>query len=459
VISKKTNGMGFRGLAQYLLRGGRGDIIAGVMAGRTPRELAQEFGQLRRLNPTMKKAVMHFSISPAPEDPPLTDEQWQHIAQRFVEALGYQEAPWVAVMHRDNPEHVHMHLMTCRIDLQGRTVSNFNDYRKAEKLMRQLEAELGLRAVPGSRSPKGKSITHDNNQGDSMQPKSPPNQPAKLAIDQEPFEPGTSNAALALTLTHPEVRLQGASTDVLPKVGKEMRRRNLDPDYEARMRQVLGDSLTRVYRHNDGVLLHFREKGEIQDLGSRLVVLGGMEEQLAAQRIVALGVERGWSTITFTGTPSFIEHGMRAALRAQLKVIAKDEDQAEILAKVMAEQQGGMGSMAAMAPAAPLALPPGAVPIDEGIHAILSELDDLPILPALPARLAPVPPEFNPAPPAQPAPVVPAPATTPKPPMVGVLPLHINFKERLQERRQNSSPKGQGGPNKAPAKSAGPTGP
>lgn len=458
MISKKTNGLGFRGLAQYLLRDGRGDIIAGVMAGRTPRELAQEFGQLRRLNPAMKKAVMHFSISPAPEDPQLTDEQWQHIAQRFVEALGYQEAPWVAVMHREDPAHVHMHIMTCRIDLQGRTVSNFNDYRKAEKLMRQLEAELGLRAVPGGHSPKGEPITNHNNQGDRMQPKSTPNQAAELGIDQQPFEPGTSNAALALALTHPEVRLQGASTDVPPKVDREMRRRNLAPDYETRMRQVLGDSLTRVYRHNDGVLLYFREKGEIQDLGSRLVVQGGMEEQLAAQRIVAMGVERGWSTINFTGNPAFIEHAMRAAIKARLKVIAKSDDQAEILAKVMAEQGGGMGSMAGMAPAAPLALPPGAVPIDEGIHSILSELDELPILPTLPARLAPVPPEFNPAPPAQPAPVVSAPALAPKP-TVGVLPLHINFKERLQERRQNSGPKGQGGPNKAPAKPAGPTGP
>lgn len=156
MICKKTNGGGFRGLTEYLLRDNRGEIIAGVMAGQTPRELAHEFGVLRRLNPAMKKAVMHFSISPAPEDPPLTDEQWQHIAQRFVEALGYQEAPWVAVMHREDPKHVHMHLMTCRIDLQGRTVSNFNDYRKAEKLMRQLESELGLRTVPGVHTPKVK---------------------------------------------------------------------------------------------------------------------------------------------------------------------------------------------------------------------------------------------------------------------------------------------------------------
>ena len=62
-------GRGFRGLAAYLLRRGRGRIVAGVMAGRTPRELSQEFGVLRRLNPKLNKAVAHLMLSPAPDDP------------------------------------------------------------------------------------------------------------------------------------------------------------------------------------------------------------------------------------------------------------------------------------------------------------------------------------------------------------------------------------------------------
>ena len=425
MISKKSNGKGFRGLAQYLLRRGRGDIIAGVMAGHTPRELAHEFGQLRCLNPRMKQAVMHFSISPAPEDPQLTDAQWQHIAQRFIEALGYQDAPWVAVMHRDDPLHVHMHIMTSRIDLKGRTVSNFNDYRKAEKLMRQLEDELGLRSVEGAHGPRHEpqpaNTTNNHSQGGTMQSEDPTRSAPPPASDQPVYNPGTSIATLGMVLTHPEIRANGASAEVLPKVAREMRRRTLDPDYEGRMRALLGPSLTRAYRHSEGVLLYFREKGEIHDLGSRLIAQGGMEEQLAAQRIVAMGQERGWSNITFTGSPRFIEHAMRAALRARLEVIAKGDQQAEILAKVMAERRGGMGA---------LALPVGAIPADQDIQAILAELDDRP------AQPGPMPSQ-----PAQPtAPVAPPPAppdnpTAPKPPQTGVLPIFMNLRERLQDRR------------------------
>ena len=69
MIGKLTKGKGFRGLAEYLLRDGRGQIVAGPMAGRTPRELAREFGILRHLNPKLGKAVAHFSLSPAPDDP------------------------------------------------------------------------------------------------------------------------------------------------------------------------------------------------------------------------------------------------------------------------------------------------------------------------------------------------------------------------------------------------------
>lgn len=269
-----------------------------------------------------------------------------------------------------------------------------------------------------------------------MTTKQPDDPSLDLASQQEPFDPGTNNAALALALTNPEVRVTGASSDLPPIEVREMRRRNLDADYETRMRQILGDSLTRVYRHRDGKLLYFQEKGQIQDLGGRLVVQGGMEERLAAERVVAMGMERGWTTITFTGSPAFIEHAMRAALRTQMNVIAKGDEQAEILAKVMAEQQGGMGAMAG---AAPQPLPPGAVPADDDVLQILSELDDLPSPQKLHPPRLPLTPrsDMSKPTPMAPVPVAPVvPATAPSSPVLGVFPRHVNFKERLQERRQ-----------------------
>jgi len=140
-------GRGFRGLLGYLMRRGRGHIVAGPMAGRTPRELASEFGVLRRLNPKLGKAVAHLMLSPAPGDPPLTDEQWQAIAERYVEAMGFADAPWVAVVHQDT-DHQHLHIAASRIGFDGKTISDANDFRKSEAVVRKIETEFGLVAVP-----------------------------------------------------------------------------------------------------------------------------------------------------------------------------------------------------------------------------------------------------------------------------------------------------------------------
>ena len=146
-------GKGFRGLATYLLRQDRGRIVAGSMAGRTPRELAREFGALRKLNPRVTKAVAHLMLSPSSEDAPISDEQWQAIAQRYIEAMGFENSAWVAVLHQDT-DHQHIHIIASRIDFSGKTVSDSNDFRRSEAIVRKIEQEFHLRRLPSPTSPK-----------------------------------------------------------------------------------------------------------------------------------------------------------------------------------------------------------------------------------------------------------------------------------------------------------------
>lgn len=433
-----AKGRGFRGLAAYLLRRGRGRIVAGVMAGRTPRELSQEFGILRRLNPKLNKAVAHLMLSPAPGDPPLTDQQWQAIAQHYIGAMGFANAPWVAVVHQDT-DHQHMHLMACRIGFDGKTVSDANDFRKSETVVRQIEAQFGLAVVPSPEGVKPSSSRRakENHQEATTQGEkimtdsaTPPN-PFDAANPQhatwpQPFEPGRDQAELALVNSSPGIVMPGASVaDPLTKKQEQaMRRATVEDDYQARMQTLLGDDLTRVHRHAHGATLYFKQQGRIADQGSKLTVMGGMDQALAAQRIVAMGIDRGWKSITFTGSGSFLELAMREALSHRIAVVASDERQKIILAKIMAERQGGMGAVA---------LPLGAVPADEDIPAILAELDGLDDLPAQPGPMPSQPAQST-------APVAPPPAppfnpVSPKPPQVGVLPKFLNLSERLHDRR------------------------
>ncbi|HYW57452.1 MAG TPA: relaxase/mobilization nuclease domain-containing protein [Polaromonas sp.] len=436
-----AKGRSFRGLSAYLLRRGRGRIVAGVMAGRTPRELSKEFGVLRRLNPKLTKAVAHLMLSPAPDDPPLTDQQWEAIAQHYIGAMGFSNAPWVAVVHQDT-DHQHMHLMACRIGFDGKTISDANDFRKSEAVVRQIEAQFGLAAVPSPDGFKPKpsrrakaNQQEATTQGDKPMTNSatPPNpfDPANPqdATRPESFEPGRDQAELALVNSSPGIVASGASVaePLTKKQAQAMRRAIVEDDYQERMQTLLGDDLTRVHRHPQGATLYFKQKGRIADQGSKLTVLGGMDQRLAAQRIVAMGIDRGWKSITFTGSGSFIELAMREALRQQLPIVASDDRQQIILDKLMAERRGGMGTMV---------LPVGAVPADEDIPAILAELDDLNDLPALPGPM-PSQPAKSTAPVAPPpaAPADPRPPEPPKPAQVGVLPKFLNLSERLHDRR------------------------
>ena len=432
-------GRGFRGLSAYLLCSGRGRIVAGVMAGRTPRELSEEFGVLRRLNPKLTKAVAHLMLSPAPGDPPLTDEQWQAMAYRYISAMGFAGAPWVAVVHQDT-DHQHMHLMACRIGFDGKTVSDANDFRKSEAIVRQIEAEFGLAAVPSPSSLKPnpnscaktkqqKTTTQgDDNMTESAIPPNPfePSNP-QHATRPRPFEPGRDLAELAIVNTSPSIVMPGArvADAVTKKQAQDMRRAIVEDDYSQRMMAVLGDDLTRVYRHADGATLYFKQQGRIADQGCKLTVLGGMDEKLAALRIVAMGRERGWKTITFTGSGSFVEVAMREALKQGLTVIASGARQAIILAKVLAERHDDMGIVAG-----PALLPTGAVPADEDIPSILAELGDIAVKPE---PMTPQP--AKPAPPVATPPATPAIPGAPPAPRVGTLPIFLNLRERLQDRR------------------------
>ena len=432
-------GKSFRGLAAYLLRAGRGHIVAGPMAGRTPRELAKEFGALRRLNPKLTKAVAHLMLSPAPGDPPLTDAQWQTIAERYIQAMGFGNAPWLAVVHQDT-DHQHMHLMACRISFDGKTVSDANDFRKSEAIVRRLEFEFGLAAVvsPDGFKPKPSAKTNKkttNHQGDSTMTENdtPPNpfdpSDPQHATWPEPFEPGRDLAELAIVSTSPSIVMPSASpADLLTdSARRNMRRALVEDDYVQRMQTLLGDDLTRVHKHAQGAMLYFKQPGRIADQGDKLTVLGGMEEKLAAQRIVALACEKRWVTITFTGSGSFVERAMREALKQHMTVVPNSPGQATILARVMAERQGAMGS--AVGPVATMILP-----LDPALT-ILSELDELPPQPW--PKTAPTPKPVESPADSPPASLIPQP---PMQPVLGVLPAYLNLRERLQSRRQRHAP-------------------
>ncbi|MCG9889853.1 MAG: hypothetical protein MH252_02105, partial [Thermosynechococcaceae cyanobacterium MS004] len=64
MIGNSVKGRGFRGCLNYNLNPDKGaQLIGGNMTGDTARSLAQEFGEVRRLNQRVKTPCWHISLS------------------------------------------------------------------------------------------------------------------------------------------------------------------------------------------------------------------------------------------------------------------------------------------------------------------------------------------------------------------------------------------------------------
>ena len=151
MIGKLIKGKGARGLAEYLLgpQDMNGDkrprvaVIGGTMAGRTPRELAAELGELRRLRPGLGVAVAHMSMRLPEGDPVPGDATFAAIADAWAREMGFQH--YVTVSHGD-----HVHIMSSRINADGSVVSDAHDWKRSEAAIRAIEEQFGLTKVEPS---------------------------------------------------------------------------------------------------------------------------------------------------------------------------------------------------------------------------------------------------------------------------------------------------------------------
>src|SRR5437588_10139562 len=106
MIGRPTKGRGFRGLLNYLAEKDHARLLGGDMAGRNPRELAHEFGLVRRQRPRVKRAVAHMFLRPAPGEH-LSDAQWTTIASYYLAGMGFTDSPHVLYLPAEPHPHLH----------------------------------------------------------------------------------------------------------------------------------------------------------------------------------------------------------------------------------------------------------------------------------------------------------------------------------------------------------------
>ena len=110
-----------------------------------------EVDLLRLLRPNLNRYVYHTSLNFSKEEEQhLDNEKLLAIGHEYLYASGYTNNQYLIFRHFD-AGHPHLHLLVNRICFDGSVVSDSNNYKKSEAILRRLEQLYNLVAVELSR--------------------------------------------------------------------------------------------------------------------------------------------------------------------------------------------------------------------------------------------------------------------------------------------------------------------
>ena len=152
MIGKIIAGSSFAGTVGYVIKEQSLILSAEGVTPPDVREMVQDFKDQTLLNPRLKNAVGHISLSFSPKDAPrMTDALMTQIAKEYMQRMGITDTQYLLVRHLDQP-HPHCHLVYNRVGNNGQTISDKNIKIRNAKVCRALTEKYGLHLAPGKES-------------------------------------------------------------------------------------------------------------------------------------------------------------------------------------------------------------------------------------------------------------------------------------------------------------------
>ena len=145
MIGKIMKAASFSRCVHYVTGKEEARILAsdGVLLTST-QDIIDSFEFQRQMNPRISKPVGHIALSFLPEDKDkLTDETMTKIAREYMELMGIKDTQFLLVRHFDNGN-PHCHLVYNRINNEGKTITDQNDFRRNEQVTKLLKRKYGL---------------------------------------------------------------------------------------------------------------------------------------------------------------------------------------------------------------------------------------------------------------------------------------------------------------------------
>lgn len=151
MIGKQTKGTSFSGCVCYVLKEDKSKLLEAVGVEGTPEQMAEQFELQTLLNDKVKNTVGHTSLNFSPEDGErlkTDDKLMLKIAHDYMKKMGIVNTQYIVTRHTDR-EHPHCHIVFNRVDNDGKTISDKNDFYRNEKVCKMLTAKYRLHFANG----------------------------------------------------------------------------------------------------------------------------------------------------------------------------------------------------------------------------------------------------------------------------------------------------------------------
>ena len=100
-----------------------------------------------------EKPSFHMSINPSVTDG-MTPEQVIEFAKDLMKGLGYGDQPFIIYRHNDI-DREHYHIVSVRVDKDGRKINDHQEQAKCQKLMKELAPKYGFTIGKGEKQEEG----------------------------------------------------------------------------------------------------------------------------------------------------------------------------------------------------------------------------------------------------------------------------------------------------------------
>lgn len=168
MIASQKIGKSFMGALNYNLKklnhadpNRRAELLDSNFTTLEKMQIKKEVELLKQLRPNLNRYVYHTSLNfSKEEEKSLNNQTLLAIAHDYLKENGFTQHQYLIFRHYD-ADHPHLHLLVNRIGFDGSVVSDSNNYKKSEAILRKLEEKYNLIQVVSSKEAKEKAAKKD----------------------------------------------------------------------------------------------------------------------------------------------------------------------------------------------------------------------------------------------------------------------------------------------------------